>query len=130
MPRSVPQPKWPRRTKALLGELSTEYKDNLRRISVRLARSERAEVVLERHLVEAFEAIAKLGIRRYPWYKRPATEYGVGTFLVGFAYATPSVVNSVWETLPAAGAVAEYAVMATSFVVGCFFALHGWFRGS
>ncbi len=92
-------------------------------MSEQLARHEEADNVDRRHVGEAFEALARLGLRRRSWWRRPELEVGFGSFLLGLGLASPDVLPVFFPT--------QYVgpTLLVLVMCGAFCAVHGWFRG-
>lgn len=128
--RKPPRPKWPDEATAQLDRYVSDYTDNVHHIAERLARQEHAEYVLGRHVDESFEAIARLGIRRVPFYKRAEFEIGVGSFFVGAALAFPDVLPVFFSGSWLRSSGMTIACVITCFLIGAMITMHGWYRAA
>ncbi len=76
--RNNRQPRWLGPTTEHADNLIKAFKSNLRTVAIRLAKHERAEVVLDRHVDEAHDTLSRLGLSRRKWMDRPELEVSVG----------------------------------------------------
>lgn len=58
-----------------------------------IAQQERVDAVSTRHVDDAYQALARVGLRVAPWYKRTEVEAAVGGMLVSFSLASPDIVG-------------------------------------
>lgn len=124
-PTSAAQsPKWPRPATKRIAELVKTFEENLRVVSTQLARHEEADNVDRRHVNTAFDALARVGLHRRFWWQRPELEVGIGSFLVGIAFASPDLLALLG--IPSALILPIVIVFLAG---GAFCAIHGWFRG-
>lgn len=100
--------------------------ENLRTVAECFATHEQAETVSPKHVDEAFNGIARLGLTQRPWIDRPETEITVGAALVGFAFALPDVVNVLFAGTQPNGL--ETAALVTCFTLGVIGFTHGHYR--
>ena len=105
------------------------FQSNIRTIAIRLARHENSEYVLNRHVDEAFKALAGLGLRRRRWYVRTEFEVGFGVSLLSLSLSCPDLVNTLipasWPHRPSFAA----GLLVALVLCGCAFVFHGWYRG-
>ena len=66
-----------------------QFKADLRRIAIRLARHDRAETVDTKHVRSAFESLVRFGLESTPWWKRPQAKVTGAGLLLAFALAMP-----------------------------------------
>lgn len=121
-------PGWPTRSSARANKLVEDFKMHLRAVADNLAKHDRVDSISEKHVDEAYAALARLGLTSRPWYRRPDFETAVGAVLIGGASALPDWValfapESLKNALSAGGVVAL-------LVIGASLTAHGWIRAS
>lgn len=116
-----PSPRWLKAAEAQADLLVENFEVDLRGI----ARHQNAEAVLMNHVDEAFDCLARAGLKRLVWWQRTELEVGVGSFLFALALASPDVLGA-W--FPDAGGIIR-AAMAALAILGVGVCIHGWFRG-
>jgi hypothetical protein len=115
-----------------LRRLTSEYRNALTEIATALARQERAERVLVKHVDEAFRILAASSNNRRPWYQRHETEIAFGAAAVtgGYSFAQNATAvllllnwcqPSFLEWLPP-------CLTAAIWLIGGFMVLHGFLR--
>jgi len=75
-----------------LNDLADEFKDNIRKIAIRIARHERAVYVNPRHFDEAKDCLNRTGLNRRSFWSRPELEVGAGTTLLSLTLSVPDMV--------------------------------------
>lgn len=120
-----PSPRWLKAAEAQADLLVENFEVDLRGIARSIARHQNAEAVLMNHVDEAFDCLARAGLKRLVWWQRTELEVGVGSFLFALALASPDVLGA-W--FPDAGGIIR-AAMAALAILGVGVCLHGWFRG-
>ena len=133
MAKQSRSPNWNGKTRELVGDLTEDFRENLRRLTIRLARHERADNIEVRHVDEAYEALCTVGIKRRIWWKRPELEVAVGAFIVTLAFSASDITTVVGSIL-ALKIDQQYSVAAGLFVggliAGTALTVHGWIRGN
>ncbi len=121
-------PRWGKEAGELSASMAADFKDNLRRITVRLATHERADTIDRRHVLNAHEALLRTGLDRTPWWKRPQLKSGAGGLLCAFSASIPDLV-------PLLQLQAQYVIPAcylgigVCLVFGTFLLVWGWLNG-
>ena len=113
----------------LAERLATEYYADLEEMSEICARQTNAENVEERHVRKAQEELFRLGTRPKRWRKRREAEVAGGSFLVGAAFGAPDVISFFCDP-PGPWKTVETIAVVVVFVIGAFFAIHGFLRGN
>ncbi len=122
-------PRWETKGDALLQrkQLAEDFHENLRQVAEAYAIHERAETVLHRHVIEAFDSLATVGLARRPWYTRPALEASFGVALLGLC---PSVPDLSMRFLPTEVEKSATPGLIISLIIGGFALFgHAWLRG-
>jgi hypothetical protein len=103
-------------------------------IAERLASHAGCEKVLAQHAQQAFDALARVGLRKHRFYSRVEFEVGVGALLVGIALAMPDYLPYVTGFLPTGTETFESVLLGVSSPIlilsGLGLSIHGWMRGS
>lgn len=120
-----PSPRWLKAAETHADLLVENFDIDLRGIARSIARHQNAEAVLRNHVDEAFDCLARAGLKRLTWWRRPEFEVGFGSFIFGLALASPDVLG-VW--FPNSADVIR-AAMASLAILGAGIGIHGWFRG-
>ena len=121
------QPKWTPEAATLAKETAEEFEENIRRLSVRLARHESHLYVDPRHVNEAVDCLKKSGLNRVVWYRRPELIFGFGTGLFCLSFSFPDGVGALKEyvAFPVYTAV---VLMIIGMVTGSILMVMGWLR--
>jgi hypothetical protein len=128
MPRDTrPQPRWIREADAEIDDTVGGFKSDLKTIALRMAKSERSECVVARHVHEAFQSLARSGLSRVPWLKRRETEASAGGSIFGLAFSLPDVMSASPGTSDWKAQMCFVAVVLTA-VFGASLMLHSAFR--
>ena len=125
--KAIRRPSWPDGSSDRLGGHVDELKRNLKALSETAARHDSSEVVLEKHVDHAVESLGRLGLKRVVWWKRREAELAAGSFLLGFSFSLPDVLQFFTdppERLAVAGTV---AVLVTA-LAGSVLAAHAAVR--
>jgi len=118
------QPIWTARALDELSAETKEHDENVRRISVRLARHDRATYVDPSHVQHARQVLVKSGHRPGPFYKRTEFEFGLGTALLSLSLSAPDVIGVFSD-----GTTYTFwccIVIAVFVLVGLFLMGHAW----
>lgn len=81
--------RWGKEAEQFLKERIDTFKANMRRISIRLAKHERAETIDRRHVENCYEGLIRCGLDRTPWWERPQLKVTASAGFVGIALAMP-----------------------------------------
>lgn len=121
-------PRWGKEAEEKSAGFVADFKDNLRRITIRLAIHERADTIDERHVLNAHEALLRTGLDRTPWWKRSQLKTGAGGLLCAFSASVPDLVPLL--QLPAPYVIpACYVGIGVCLVIGTFLLVSGWLDG-
>jgi len=124
--KSAVPPRWTRDLRVYVKTYSNDVKDNVESIAESLASHENLRMVDEKHVDAAFNVLSDAGLRRRRWIDRPEAEAALGSFLIGFSFACPDVVD-VFLPATVAPAVAQFLVFG-SFMLGIVLFSHGTYR--
>lgn len=120
-------PRWVPESEKQVDDHVKKFRDSLRRIAVRFAHHSRADSIDAVHVDDAYTALQRYGLSRYPWWKRPELKTGVGAVLITFALAGPDVFPLFFEDAAKQKTVA-ISVLAVCGILGAFLGLWGWFQ--
>ncbi|MCG8584968.1 MAG: hypothetical protein MI757_09680 [Pirellulales bacterium] len=123
-----PQPRWNKEATDQAKALSEDVRENVRKIAVRFARHEQCESVTVRHVDEAYFALCRSGLKRWPIWKRPSAEIGLGTFLFGLTFGVPDMMSLALDSQAKGFRVACIAAILALIASGGAFVVHGWYR--
>lgn len=126
----TPTPRWPRETTTRANELANDFKSGLRTVAESFAQHEGAEAVLVRHVDEAHSALARLGLNRKRWFRRPEFATAGGGLLVGLAFACPDIVTVFVPSESSLRTGLTVAAFSVAFCVGLFLFCFGWYKGT
>lgn len=125
MPREA---RWCKRSEDRVSDLVETFRNNLRRITKRLAYHDQCDTIDAKHVDEAFDALSRLGLRRRRWWTSPELKTTCGTVCIALAFAVPDFLPyaNLEETAQSYALIASVAVLV---IVGCALNLFGWFQG-
>ena len=86
-------PSWQKHSTARREQLTLDYKTNLKIIAESIASYQENEVVLETHVEQAHETLAKAGLSDTPWYQRTEFRSGLAGLIVGGSFSISDVIN-------------------------------------
>lgn len=115
-------------TRAYLRALEKRFGENLSTIAAACAKHEGSEVIVQRHVDEAFATLSRIGINVQPWYRRPELEIGAGGTIFGLAFACGDFFSGLFPGDAPWRAPVVQGIMVALIIVGASLAIHGWFR--
>jgi hypothetical protein len=123
-----PKPEWPNDSTERANKHSADYGSNLKRIAETLARQEHCEFVLERHVDEAFDTLARLGLSKLGFWRRPELQITAGSILIGASWVFPDVLPVFFDANWLARQGVTIGCILTTFTIGVLVTAHGWIR--
>jgi hypothetical protein len=120
--------RWPTQTRQYAEIVRDRFYANIRIVASACAKHEKAELVLSRHVDEAFTTLGRLGFNLRPWYKRPELEVSVGLALLGLAVNTQDIITGLFGHTDSIDAIV-CGTMVGLIVAGIVTWIHGWIRG-
>jgi hypothetical protein len=121
---------WQRDSQKRLGSHAERIKSNLRAVATAIAQQERVGAVSARHVDDAYQALARVGLRVAPWYKRTEVEAAIGGMLVSFSLASPDIVGVF---IPGASGLrlgVTAGILLSAMTVGCFLFVDAFLKGN
>lgn len=86
---------WGRSVSTYTNRVVDDFKDDLKSVATAMANHDQVDTVSEKHVDEAFSALARSGMNCKPFYLRADFWTGIGGLLVGISFSIPDVVNAV-----------------------------------
>ncbi len=91
MPRKVT---WGRPVATYTNGVADDFKEDLRSVAEAMANHDRVQHVSEKHVNEAFAALARSGMNCKPFYLRADFWTGMGGLLVGLSFSIPDAIGA------------------------------------
>jgi len=122
-------PTWPQQTKARLKQLSDDHKDNLRSVADAFASFEGVDSVSLKHVNDAHVALAQIGLRSRPWYRRTEFETGIGGLFCTVGAAAPDLASTFLDSGAPWYRGVVCGTVSALVLFGLLLIIHAWFRG-
>lgn len=120
-------PNWSTSTRIHHNKRVQLYSASLKGVALHLASLQGLDTTAPIHVDHAHEALAKAGLTRAKFYRRPEFEVGSGSMLFAIALASTALGPHFF---PESAKVATAIMMCVGGVAGLFFSIHGWMRGN
>lgn len=86
---------WGRSVSSYTNSVAEEFKRDLKSVAEAMANHDRVDTVSNKHVDEAFAALARSGLNCKPLYRRSDFWTGIGGLCAGLSFSIPDGFNSV-----------------------------------
>lgn len=85
---------WGRAVSTYTNGVAEDFKEDLRSVAEAMANHDRVQHVSEKHVNEAFGALARAGLNCKPFYVRADFWAGIGGLLTGISFSVPDALSA------------------------------------
>jgi len=123
-------PRLPKPSQDRQGVYIADFRENLQKIAIRLARHQKSTFVDVPHVDEAFNVLCRIGISRRPIWKRPEFDTSIGGLFLGVALAAPDLLPAICDNNWLQRNNVILSTIIVSVVLTAIFFARGWMKSS